>query len=112
MYTIAGIWRPIEWCSSNAKALYGIFTVLILCSLYFLMLTQFMDIVFVIDNMDDFTMNSLIFVSMISVCCKATLIVVRRNAIIKLTEILLKEPCKPRDADEVAIQGKVDEFIR
>jgi len=112
MYTIGGIWRPIEWCSKGIKMLYSIFTASILSSLYFLMLTQFMDIVLVIDNMDDFTMNSFIFATIIAVCCKATVIVLRRNAIIKLTEILLKEPCKPRDADEVAIQRKVDEFIK
>jgi len=92
--------------------LYSMFTAFILSSLYFLMLTQLMDIILVIDNIDDFTMNSLIFMNMVAVCCKATVIVIRRNAIIELTEILLKEPCKPRDADEVAIQERLDEFIR
>ncbi|EZA59464.1 ObirOr5-E26 [Ooceraea biroi] len=112
MQTIAGIWRPTEWRSSGAKLLYNVFTIFILFLIYFLMLSQFMDSVLVVDNIDDFATNSLMFVSMIAVCCKATVIVVRRNAIINLVEVLLKEPYKPRDADEVAIQTKFDEFIR
>lgn len=63
------------------------------------MLTQFLDMLLVIDNIDDLV-NSLIFVSVVAVICKATLVVIRRNAIISLVQILLKEPCKPRDEDE------------
>jgi len=92
MYTVAGIWRPIEWCSNDAKVLYGIFTILTLCLLYFLVLTQFMDIILIVDNVDDFTTNSLIFLAIVAVCCKATLVVIRRKAIINLAQILLESP--------------------
>jgi len=112
MYTVAGIWRPIEWCSNDAKVLYSTFTILILFSLYFLMLTQFMDIVLIVDNVDDFTTNSLMLLTIVAVCCKATLVVIRRNAIINIAQILLKKPYKFQDADEMAIQRKFDEFIR
>jgi len=112
MYTIAGIWRPIEWCSNDAKVLYGIFTILILCSLYFLVLSQFMDIILIVDNIDDFTSNSLAFLTIVAVCCKATLVVIRRNAIINLAQILLESPCKFQDMDEMTIQKKFDMFIR
>ncbi|KAH0953405.1 OrE6 [Eciton burchellii] len=112
MYTVAGIWRPIEWCSNDAKVLYSTFTILIIFSLYFLMLTQFMDIVLIVDNVDDFTTNSLMLLTIVAVCCKATLVVIRRNAIINIAQILLKKPYKFQDADEMAIQRKFDEFIR
>jgi len=112
MYTVSGIWRPIEWYSNEAKMLYSTYTILVLSSLYFLVLTQFMDIVLIVDNVDDFTTNSLIFLSIVAVCCKATLIVVRRNAIIDLVQILLKEPYKFQNADEMAIQRKFDKFIK
>lgn len=112
IYTISGIWRPIEWSSNCAKLLYNVFTIFIIVAMYFLMLTQFMDIVFIVDNIDDFATNSLMFMTIVSVCCKATIAVVRRNAIIDLIKMLLKDPCKPQNEAEVAIQMKFDEFIR
>ncbi|XP_018372533.1 PREDICTED: uncharacterized protein LOC108767274 [Trachymyrmex cornetzi] len=112
IYTVSGIWRPVEWSSNGAKLLYNVFTFMVIFSEYFLVLTQFMDIVLIVDNIDDFATNTLMFLSIVAVCCKATVVVVRRNAIINLVEILLKAPYKPRDEDEVAIQTKFDKFIR
>ncbi|XP_018058152.1 PREDICTED: odorant receptor Or1-like [Atta colombica] len=112
IYTIGGMWRPVEWSSNSAKLLYNIFTFMVIFSEYFLVLTQFMDIIFVVNNVDDFATNTLMFLSIVVVCCKATVIVVRRNTIINLVQILLKAPHKPRDEDEIAIQAKFDKFIR
>ncbi|KYQ56696.1 Putative odorant receptor 45a [Trachymyrmex zeteki] len=112
IYTIGGIWRPVKWSSNGAKLLYNIFTFMIISSEYFLLLTQFMDIILVVNNVDDFATNTLTFLSIVAVCCKATVVVVRRNEIINLVQILLKAPYKPRDEDEVAIQTKFDNFIR
>ncbi|XP_071639793.1 uncharacterized protein [Temnothorax longispinosus] len=112
MYTVGGIWRPIEWSSNRAKLLYSIFTCGVLSLEYFMVLTQFMDIVLVVENIDDFTANTLLFLSFVNVCCKATFVVIRRNAIINVVESLLKAPHKPRNEDEVAIQTKFDKFIR
>ncbi|XP_012059521.1 PREDICTED: putative odorant receptor 71a [Atta cephalotes] len=112
MYTIGGIWRPVEWSSNGAKLLYNIFTFIIISSEYFFLLTQFMDIIFIVNNVDDLATNILIFLSMVAVCCKTTVVVVRRNAIINLVEVLLKAPYKPQDEDEIIIQTKFDRFIR
>lgn len=76
------------------------------------MLSQFMDIVLVVDNMEDLTNNSLLFVTVLAVCCKATVAVIRRKAIISVVKMLSKEPFQPRDEEETAIQMKFDEFIR
>ncbi|GAB1867161.1 Odorant receptor [Camponotus japonicus] len=112
IYTIGGVWQPIEWSSNGAKLLYNAFTFIVLVLEYFLTLTQFMDIVLVVDNIDDFVANSLMFVSMIGVCCKATIIVIRRSAIVNLIQVLCNKPCKPQNKDEETIQTKFDEFIR
>lgn len=112
IYTVGGVWRPIEWSSNVAKLLYNIFTFIILVLIYFLMLAQFMDILLIVDNIDDFATNILMFLTIVAVTCKATIVVVRRNAIIKLVQILLESPCKPRNEDEMTIQRKFDKFIR
>jgi len=112
IYTIGGIWQPIDWSSNVAKLLYNTFTFIVLVLEYFLMLTQFMDIVLVVDNIDDFATNTLMFLTIVAVCCKATVVVVRRNSIISLVQILLKAPYKYQDEDEMAIQMKYDKFIK
>jgi len=106
------MWRPNKWSSNGAKLLYNVFTFMVIFSEYFLVITQFMDIILIVDNIDDFATNTLMFLTIVAVCCKATVVVVRRNAIINLVQILLKAPYKPRDEDEVAIQIKFDKFIR
>ncbi|XP_071639477.1 odorant receptor 46a-like isoform X1 [Temnothorax longispinosus] len=112
IHTFCGIWRPIEWSSNGAKLLYSIFTCGVLSSEYFMVLTQFMDIVLVVDNIDDFAANTLLFLSNVNASLKATFVVIRRNAIINVVGSLLKAPHKPRNEDEVAIQMKFDRFIR
>ncbi|KAL0112563.1 hypothetical protein PUN28_012110 [Cardiocondyla obscurior] len=112
IYTYAGIWRPVEWTSTCAKLLYNIFTSVILFLEYFLGLTQFLDILFVIETVDEFVANSLMFASIVIVCSKATIIILRRESIINLVQTLLTAPCKPRNRDEVIIQTKFDNFIR
>ena len=76
------------------------------------MLTQFLDFLFVVNNIDDFVANSIWFVSFVAMVCKATVVVIRRNAIISLIQVLLKGLCKPQDEDEIAIQTKFDQFVR
>ncbi|XP_067203545.1 odorant receptor 46a-like isoform X3 [Linepithema humile] len=112
IFTISGMWRPVEWSSNCAKLLYNVLTYVILISEYFLVTTQFMDVILVVDNIDDFSINILMCLTIIAVCCKATVIVVRRNAVIDLVQMLLKEPCKFQNEDEIAIQTKFDQFIR
>ncbi|XP_019698824.2 odorant receptor 46a isoform X1 [Harpegnathos saltator] len=112
LYTMGGIWRPVEWTSSCAKLLYNVFSFCTIVPMYFLMVTQFMDLVLVVDKVDDFITNSLIFMTIVIVCCKATTAMVRRDMIIDLVQTLSRKPCKPQDADEAAIQTKFDEFIR
>ncbi|XP_019698822.2 odorant receptor 46a isoform X3 [Harpegnathos saltator] len=112
IYTMGGIWRPVEWTSGYAKVLYSVFSFCTIVPIYFLMLTQFMDLVLVVDNVDDFITNSLMFMTIVAVCCKATTALLRRDVIIDLMQTLSREPCKPQDADEAAIQMKFDEFIR
>ncbi|XP_036149725.1 uncharacterized protein LOC105830620 [Monomorium pharaonis] len=112
MHTFCGLWRPIKWSSNSAKLLYNVFTFIVIFSHYLLMLTQFLDIVLIVDNIDDFATNTLMFLTIVAVCCKATVVVVRRNAITNLVQVLTKTPCKPCDEDEAAIQTKFDMFIR
>ncbi|XP_029678991.1 odorant receptor Or2-like [Formica exsecta] len=49
---------------------------------------------------------------MIAVCCKATIVIIRRSAIIDLIQALLKEPCKPRNKDEVTNTNEIRQIYQ
>ncbi|CAL1679070.1 unnamed protein product [Lasius platythorax] len=112
LYTISGMWRPIEWSSKCSNMLYSVFTCFIMYLLIGLMLTQLLDLVLVIDNVDDFATNSLFFLSVISVVFKAVTAITRRDKIVHLIEILQKKPCKAYNEGESDIQMKFDRLIR
>ncbi|XP_072762244.1 odorant receptor 46a-like isoform X1 [Anoplolepis gracilipes] len=112
LYTISGMWRPIEWSSKCSKILYGVFTFFTMYLLLLLNLTFLLDIILVIDNVDDFTTNSLLLLSAISVLFKAVAIITRRGEIVNLIEILRKKPCKAYNEEESDIQMKFDRLIR
>ncbi|XP_072762243.1 odorant receptor 43a-like isoform X2 [Anoplolepis gracilipes] len=112
LYTISGLWRPIEWSSKCSRILYNMFTYLIMCLLLIQILAQLLDIIFIVDNMDDFTTNSYIFVSVIGIFFKAATVVTRRNEIINVIETLQKKPCKACTEEESDILMKFDRLIR
>lgn len=112
LYTMSGVWRPIEWTSKCSKCLYSVFTISTICLLNFSMLTQLMDIFLVVDNMDDFATTSLMFLSADGAFCKAVTVVTRRSEIINLIKILQEKLCKPSSEEEINIQMKYDNLIR
>ncbi|GAB1867166.1 Odorant receptor [Camponotus japonicus] len=112
LYTISGMWRPIEWSSKCSKMLYWILTCFTMYLLIILMLTQLLDIILVIDNIDDFATNSLLLLSSVSVLFKATAVITRRDEIVNLIETLQKKPCKVYNEEENDIQMKFDCLIR
>ncbi|XP_012524485.2 putative odorant receptor 85d [Monomorium pharaonis] len=111
-YTIGGIWRPIEWSSKFSMCLYGVFTFCTLYMLNFLMLTQLIDTIFIVDNIDDFATNSSLLLSVIATFCKAITITTRRSEIINLIRMLQEKPCKACNEEEINIQMKYDRLIR
>lgn len=112
LQTIAGLWRPMAWCSKRSKLLYGLFTFFSIYSISFLMVTQLLKIIFIIDNVEEYASNCLIFISVISVWIKALGTVIRRDQIINVIRILEEKPCKACNKEETDIQIKFDHLIR
>lgn len=106
------MWRPIEWSSNCSKMLYWILTCFTMYLLIILLLTQLLDAILVIENVDDFATNSLLLLSTISVLFKAIAVITRRDEIVNLIETLQKKPCKVYNEEESDIQIKFDCSIR
>lgn len=76
------------------------------------MVTQLLYAVFIVDNIEDFASNFLMFLSVISALFKVFTPIIRRDGIVNLIETLQGEPCKPRNKEEINIQAKFDRSIR
>ncbi|KAF3054560.1 Odorant receptor 016 [Nylanderia fulva] len=109
--TICGCWQPQSW-TSVYKHIYRIYTILILLSVHTFTLSQLMDIILIVDNTDDFCDNLCILVVTIMTCFKMFSLLANRKNIIELTDILMKEPCKPFKPNEIKIFYKFDKDIQ
>ncbi|XP_025266811.1 odorant receptor 46a-like [Camponotus floridanus] len=112
LYTISGMWRPIEWSSKCSKMLYSMLTCFTMYLLIIFTLTQLLDIILVIENIDDFATTSLLLLSTVSVLFKATAVITHRDEIANLIDTLQKKPCKVYTEEESNIQMKFDCTIR
>ncbi|XP_070518476.1 odorant receptor 94a-like [Cardiocondyla obscurior] len=112
LLTICGCWRPDSWSSLNKRIAYYIYSVIIVLSMYTFMLTQLMDMILIVDNADDFSDNFFILIAMFLTCCKVLVVLVNRNNIVKLIDILMEKPCRPIRSSEIKILYKFDKNIQ
>jgi len=75
-------------------------------------LTQLLDIILVMENVDDFATTSLVLLSSVVLLFKAAAVITRRDEIVNLMETLQKKPCKACNEEENDIQMKFDCMIR
>ncbi|XP_024878580.1 odorant receptor 9a-like isoform X3 [Temnothorax curvispinosus] len=112
LYTISGLWRPIEWSSKYSKLLYSVYTFFTIYLLAYFMLAHLLYIIFVIDNVEDFASDPPFFFCSIIILSKVITAVIYRGEIINLVETLQEKPCKACNEDETDIQIKFDRSIR
>ncbi|XP_024867834.1 putative odorant receptor 71a [Temnothorax curvispinosus] len=63
---------------------------------------------FIIEDLETFIEKFSLFLSVLGVSCKVTNLTLRRDEIIDLTDMLLKDICVPRDDREMDIQRRFD----
>lgn len=112
LFTLGGVWRPIEWSSKCSKLLYTMLTVYTLYMAFFFMASKILEFIYITDNIDDFVANSLIFFSVNGLACKEIVAVIRRNDIISLLQMFQDKPHKAYNREEIDIQMKFDRKIR
>ncbi|XP_067207945.1 putative odorant receptor 85d isoform X1 [Linepithema humile] len=110
--TICGCWLPISWTSRYKRIIYHVYTISIIFLTNTFMLSQLMDIVFTVNNTDDFTDNFYVMLAMFVSCCKMFSLLKNRNNIAMLINILMEKPCKPIEHDEIEIRQKFDKFVQ
>lgn len=112
MLTICGCWQPESWTSVHKRIIYRVYTLLVILLINSFVLSQFMDIILIVDNTDDFCDNFCVLLPMIIVCYKLFSLLRSHENIIKLTDILMKRPCKPLEPSEMKIYYKFNKGMQ
>ncbi|XP_025074600.1 uncharacterized protein LOC112552786 [Pogonomyrmex barbatus] len=110
--TVAGCWPPISWSSLCKRTVYNAYTVFVCLLLLTFMLPQFMDIVLIVDNPDDFTETFYVMLAMVIACCKMFSLLLNRKNIEIFTDTLVEKPFKPLEPDEIEIRQKYNNIIQ
>lgn len=108
LLTYTGYWRPIGWPSTSIKRrAYNIYSVAMIFLLHSFAFCGLVDC-FMIEDLETFIEKFSLFLSVLGVCCKVMNLVIRRDRIVGLTEMLLKDICLPKDSHEADIQRRFD----
>ncbi|XP_070156645.1 odorant receptor Or1-like isoform X1 [Polyergus mexicanus] len=110
--TICGCERPESWTTPYKRLVYYVYTIFILLLIHTFMLSQLMDLIITVDNSDDFTDNFYMLLAMIVSCCKMFALLMNRNNIEILINILMKKPLQPIESDEMEIRQKYEKLIQ
>lgn len=112
LLTIVGCWRPESWSSQRMRIAYNAYTIFMVVLLYTFLVSQFLDIVWNVDNPDDFTENFYATLASVVSCSKMLSLLVNRDSIDTLANALIEKPYRPSKADEVKIRYKFDKLIQ
>lgn len=106
LLTYTGYWRPVNLTSIKYWA-YSVYSAVMIFLLYSFTFCGLVDC-FMIEDLETFIEKFSLFLSVLGVSCKVMNLVLRRNEIIDLTDMLLTDICVPRDNHEMDIQRKFD----
>ncbi|RLZ02260.1 Odorant receptor 46 [Cephus cinctus] len=102
-WTICSLWRPVRYYSSVSKFFYDSYSCVTVLVLFSFTLLEFVDIALNFGNVDDFTSNAFLFLTMIGVCYKVAHTFMKRLQIICIRDMLYDEICRPENMEEQRI---------
>ncbi|XP_070518472.1 odorant receptor 46a-like [Cardiocondyla obscurior] len=109
--TFIGCWRPQSCSSFYFRIIYDAYTIFMIILLYTFLISQFLDIIWNVENAEDFTENFYATLASVVSCSKMLSLLVNRKNINTLINVLVEEPYKSLNVDEMRIQYKFDRII-
>ncbi|XP_053998016.1 odorant receptor 13a-like [Hylaeus anthracinus] len=109
---VGGCSRPASWTSTTKKFLYNVYTIVLLLMIHALLVTQILDIVFNVENQDEFSDNFYLTLGIFVACCKMYNLLTSHKSYVILIDSLQEEPLKPVNSDEVEIQMKFENWAK
>lgn len=106
LLTYTGYWQPVNLTPIKYWA-YSVYSIVMIFLLHSFTFCGLIDC-FMIEDLETFIEKFSLFLSVLGVSCKVMNLVLRRDKIIGLTDMLLTDICIPRDNHEMNIQRKFD----
>lgn len=120
MYTLQSIFEfltplgflpPSTWKSPWRRIFYNAYTLAVLSLIFGFETLLVLDLVFNVDNQDDFSENLKVSLVQFTSCCKILVLIIRREDIQMLLNFLREESFLPLNTEEAEIQRKFEEQI-
>ncbi|CAL7950596.1 unnamed protein product [Xylocopa violacea] len=109
--SLAGCWLPPWWTSPIKKLLYKLFTIILWLIVHLHVTAQILDIIFNVENQDDFSDNIYITPTILVGSCKMTSLLIHRKGILSLIDDLQKKPFLTETKEEARIQRRFNRII-
>ncbi|XP_078032561.1 uncharacterized protein LOC144467574 [Augochlora pura] len=106
--TIIGCRRPSSWTSGPVKFLYKAYGIVVLILVQMLTSLSILDVIFNVQNQDEFSDNLVLTLPMLITCCKFCNFLTRGTSIMHLIDTLQREPYLPDNNDEMNVETKHD----
>lgn len=110
LLTYVGYWRPVNLTSIKYWA-YIVYSIAMHFVLYSFTFCGIVDC-FIVEDLGTFIEKLSLLLSVVGVSCKVTNLTLRRDEIIDLANMLLKDICIPRNDHETNIQRRFDRNAR
>ncbi|KAM0725973.1 Odorant receptor Or2 [Formica fusca] len=112
LFTYTGYWRPVHFLVNSFKYwMYNLYSAFMFVLLQLFVFYGIIDTVFSA-NLEEFVNKCYLFLSIFGVSCKIVHLFIRREKIIDLDKMLLKDNCIARDVQEILIREKFDRHVR
>ncbi|KAF3054264.1 Odorant receptor 040 [Nylanderia fulva] len=113
LFTYTGYWRPVHFPVNSWKYwLYNLYSVCMFTLLQLFVFYGIVDTFVASTSLQEFIDKCSLLLSCFGVSCKIVHLFIRREKIIELDKMLLKDNCIPRDIEERLIKQKFDRHAR
>ncbi|XP_076644824.1 uncharacterized protein LOC143354510 [Halictus rubicundus] len=106
--TLLGCQRPPTWTSSTKKFLYKVYSVVVFVFLQVLLLMTILDMIFNVEDQDEFSDNFYSLLPEITSYCKLCSFLTNHKSIMILINSMQRKPYSPVDATEMMIETRFD----
>ncbi|XP_076634649.1 putative odorant receptor 69a [Colletes latitarsis] len=110
LLSLCGCWRPSSWTSRPKKFLYTTYMVIIFFMAHSFLLFLILDLVFNVDNQEDFSDNFYLTAEVFGVCWKMRSTIMNYENYTKLIDSLQEKPLAPMSIEETMIRKKFDKI--
>lgn len=112
MLSVFGIWMPVNYSTKLSKTLYTLYSLFLIPMPYLLAAGLMMRMTVSDISFDELTETLFMFLTTINACSKSINVLLRRQQVIRLANMLSFDYTKPANSEELEIYNYYNRFIR